>query len=69
MTTPTVGPIVALTYAAAIDDPKRFRSSKATGAHFGLTRRNTNLGRPTTLAASPRSAMLPYERPFTRPRT
>jgi transposase len=37
MTTPAVGPIVALTYAAAIDDPKRFRSSKATGAHFGLT--------------------------------
>jgi transposase len=32
MTTPSVGPIVALTYAAAIDDPKRFRSSKATGA-------------------------------------
>ena len=37
MTTPAVGPIVALTYAAAIDDPARFRSSKATGAHFGLT--------------------------------
>ena len=37
MTTPSVGPIVALTYAAAIDDPNRFRSSKATGAHFGLT--------------------------------
>jgi transposase len=37
MTTPSVGPIVALTYAAAVDDPKRFRSSKATGAHFGLT--------------------------------
>jgi transposase len=37
MTTPAVGPIVALTYACAIDDPKRFRSSKATGAHFGLT--------------------------------
>jgi len=37
MTTPSVGPIVALTYAAAIDDPKRFRSSKAAGAHFGLT--------------------------------
>ena len=37
MTTPAVGPIVALTYAAAIDDPKRFSSSKATGAHFGLT--------------------------------
>jgi transposase len=37
MTTPSVGPIVALTYASAVDDPKRFRSSKATGAHFGLT--------------------------------
>jgi transposase len=37
MTTPAVGPIVGLTYAAAIDDPKRFRSSKAAGAHFGLT--------------------------------
>ena len=37
MTTPAVGPIVALTYASAIDDPKRFSSSKATGAHFGLT--------------------------------
>lgn len=37
MTTPSVGAIVALTYASAVDDPKRFRSSKATGAHFGLT--------------------------------
>lgn len=37
MTTPAVGPIVALTYACAVDDPRRFRSSKAAGAHFGLT--------------------------------
>jgi transposase len=37
MSMPAVGPIVALTYAAAIDDPARFKSSKATGAHFGLT--------------------------------
>jgi transposase len=37
MTTPSVGPIVALTYASAIDDPTRFRSSKAAGPHFGLT--------------------------------
>lgn len=37
MTTPAVGPIVALTYAGAIDDPTRFKSSKQTGAHFGLT--------------------------------
>jgi transposase len=37
MTTPGVGVIVALTYVAAVDDPTRFRSSKAVGAHFGLT--------------------------------
>ena len=37
MTAPGVGTIVALTYAAANDDPGRFRSSKAVGAHFGLT--------------------------------
>jgi transposase len=37
MSTPAVGPIVALTYASAIDDPGRFKSSKLVGAHFGLT--------------------------------
>ena len=37
MSTPAVGPIVALTYASAVDDPGRFRSSKRVGAHFGLT--------------------------------
>jgi transposase len=37
MSTPGVGTIVALTYAAAIDDPARFSSSKTVGAHFGLT--------------------------------
>jgi transposase len=37
MSTPGVGAIVSLTYAAAIDDPTRFRSSKMVGPHFGLT--------------------------------
>ena len=37
MSTPAVGPIVALTYASAIDDPGRFKSSKQVGAHFGMT--------------------------------
>jgi transposase len=37
MSIPAVGPIVALTYASAIDDPARFKSSKQAGAHFGLT--------------------------------
>jgi len=34
---PRVGPIVGLTYVAAIDDPRRFSSSKSVGAHFGMT--------------------------------
>jgi transposase len=37
MSTPAVGPIVALSYASAIDDPARFKSSKRVGPHFGLT--------------------------------
>jgi transposase len=45
MTTPSIGPVVALTYAAAIDDPKRFKSSKAAGPHFGLTPRKYQSGK------------------------
>src|SRR5882724_8966804 len=37
MSTPGVGALVALTYASAIDDPGRFKSSKQAGAHFGMT--------------------------------
>jgi transposase len=44
MTAPGVGAIVALTFVAAIDDPGRFRSSKAVGAHFGLTPRRYQSG-------------------------
>src|SRR5918995_1668971 len=44
MTAPGVGVIVALTFAAAVDDPARFRSSKAVGAPFGLTLRRYQSG-------------------------
>src|SRR6185369_6739080 len=44
MTTPGVGAIVALTFASAIDDPSRFRSSRRVGAHFGLTPRKHQSG-------------------------
>lgn len=44
MSTPGVGVLVALTYVAAIDDPGRFKSSKAAGAHFGLTPRKYQSG-------------------------
>lgn len=45
MSTPAVGPIVALTYGSAIDDPARFRSSKQAGAHFGLTPKKYQSGK------------------------
>lgn len=44
MTVPGVGPIVALTYQAAVDDPARFASSKTVGASFGLTPRRYQSG-------------------------
>jgi transposase len=44
MSTPAVGPIVALTYACGVDDPARFKSSKQAGAHFGLTPRKYQSG-------------------------
>ena len=37
MTAPGVGPITALTFRAAVDDPRRFRRSRDVGAHLGLT--------------------------------
>ena len=45
MSAPGVGPIVALTYVSAIDDPTRFKSSKGVGAHFGLTPKKHQSGK------------------------
>lgn len=44
MTVPGVGPITALTFRAAIDDPRRFLSSRNVAAHFGLTPRRFQSG-------------------------
>jgi len=41
---PGVGPIIALSFAAAIDNPARFKSSKKVGPHFGLTPRKYQSG-------------------------
>ena len=41
---PGVGPVTALTFKAAIDDPTRFAKSKTVGAHFGLTPRREQSG-------------------------
>lgn len=37
MTAPGVGPVVALTFASLIDDPKRFANARALGNYLGLT--------------------------------
>lgn len=39
MTVPGIGPITALAFHAAIDDPSRFRRSRSVGAYVGLTPR------------------------------
>ncbi len=39
MTVPGVGPITALAFQAAIDEPVRFKRSRSVGAYFGLTPR------------------------------
>jgi transposase len=44
MTVPGVGALVAVTFTSAIDDPARFRHSRAVGAHFGLTPKKSQSG-------------------------
>jgi transposase len=44
MTAPGVGPVVALAFKSAVDDPGRFAHSRAVGAHFGLTPRRYQSG-------------------------
>jgi transposase len=39
MTVPGVGPITALAFRSAIDEPSRFQRSRSVGAYFGLTPR------------------------------
>ncbi len=44
MTVPGVGPLTALTFRTAVDQPQRFVRSKSVGAHFGLTPRKYQSG-------------------------
>ncbi len=44
MTVPGVGPITALAYVTAIDDPGRFRKGRSVGAYLGLTPRRYQSG-------------------------
>ena len=44
MTMPGVGPMTALAFQAAIDDPLRFKHSRSVGAYVGLTPRRYSSG-------------------------
>jgi len=44
MAIPGVGPVTALSFIAAIDDPSRFRRSRDVAAYFGLTSRRWQSG-------------------------
>ena len=44
MTAPGVGPVTALTFKTAVDDPGRLRGSKSVGALFGMTPRRYQSG-------------------------
>jgi len=44
MAIPGVGPVTALSFSSAIDDPKRFRRSRNVAAYFGLTAKRWQSG-------------------------
>ena len=44
MTMPGVGPVTALTFVTAVDDPSRFRRSRDIGARAGLTPKRSQSG-------------------------
>jgi transposase len=44
MTIPGVGPVTALAFTTAVDDPKRFKKSRSVGAYFGLTNKRFQSG-------------------------
>jgi len=44
MTVPGIGPMTALAFKAAVDDPKRFTSSSKVGPYLGLTPRQHQSG-------------------------
>ena len=51
MMVPGVGALVAVTFKTAVDDPARFRTAKAVGAHFGLTPKRYQSGETDVIGA------------------
>src|SRR5215471_16011003 len=55
MTVPGVGPVVAVTFKSAVDDPSRITKSKAVGALFGLTPKKYQSGEKDVTGAITRT--------------
>ena len=68
MTVPGVGPIAALTFKAAVDDPARFKRSRTVAAHFGLTPKAISRVSTTILVGFRKPVTGTSARRFTRPR-
>src|SRR5205085_3705447 len=69
MTVPGVGPLVAVTFASAVDDPARFRHSRDVGAHFGLTPKRYQSGETDVTGGISKVGTRWCGRPCTRRRT
>ncbi|MCG8512062.1 MAG: IS110 family transposase [Rhodospirillales bacterium] len=69
MSVPVVGPLVALTYLSAIEDPTRFTSSRRVAAHLGLVPRRWQSGEVDGRAAFPGAGTAWRAPCFSRPRT
>lgn len=69
MAIPGVGPVTALSFMTAIDDPSRFRRSRDVAAYFGLTSRRWQSGTSIDVQGRiSKPAMLMYDARFTRRR-
>jgi len=54
MTAPGVGPIVAITYKTAVDDPHRIKKSKGAGPLFGITPKRYQSGETDVIGGTSR---------------
>jgi transposase len=69
MTVPGVGALVAVTFRTAVDDPGRFRTAKAVGAHFGLTPKSYPSGETDVSGGISKAGDAMVRTASTRPRT
>ena len=67
MTAPGVGPMVALSFRAGVDEPARFGRSRSVPAHFGLTPSRYQSGEIDRIEASRNAAMPGFGGSWSRP--